>query len=82
MTAPSPSSDQEPLAIIGLILSVLVPPLGLLISIVAIRNIKLSGRAGKNLAILGIVIGGAITTLIVFAEIFATLIEHSNIVTP
>ena len=74
---PSPTPPGRVLAIIGLVLAILVAPVGLVISIVA--AVKL-GKAGqpKGMAIAGIIVGALITifwivVLILVFTVFAAL---------
>jgi hypothetical protein len=70
--APLPSANTNGLAITSLITGVvcLVPPLGMILGAIALRQIKRRGERGKGLAIAGIVLS-LVSTLLVAAG-FAT----------
>jgi uncharacterized membrane protein YbaN (DUF454 family) len=79
MAQTSPAKSTEPLAIIGLILSILLPPLGLILSILAFQRIKRNGSDGKTMAIIGIVVGAIPTVLFIILFLIAALFSKSNI---
>jgi hypothetical protein len=60
--APRKSSTNN-LSIVGLILAILIAPVGLIVSIVALNQIKKNEEQGYSLAIAGIVIGSLLTIL-------------------
>lgn len=60
------------LAIAGFVLSFLFVPLGLILSIIALIQIKKSRQAGKGLAIAGIAVS-AICTLFIMMLVISTL---------
>lgn len=74
---PQPVQHHQPtktnsLAIIGFILAIILPLIGLILSIVAMSQIKKKNEGGKGLAIAGIVIGSILLffQLIIFIPIF------------
>lgn len=75
--APSATPPGRVLSIVGLVLAFLLPPIGLILSIIA--SVQL-GKAGapKGLAIAGIVVGAVLTTveiigIILFIAFFAAI---------
>lgn len=76
------SREIEPLAILGLLGSILIPPIGFVLSLIAFRNIKIKARSGRNLAISGIIIGGMYTLLVIVYVVLAVLFSHTKLVTP
>lgn len=62
------------LAIAGLIMAWLVAPIGLILSIIALRQIKSTGQGGRKLAIAGIVLSSII--LAIFAVLFSLTIKN------
>jgi hypothetical protein len=57
-------------AIFGFILSIIIPPIGLIISIISLRVIRKQGRNGQKLAIAGIVIGSVLTLFAILVPVF------------
>jgi len=62
-SAPSTPAKTNSLAIIGLILAIFLPLVGLVCSIIALTQIKKSNEGGKGLAIAGIVVSVSIMIL-------------------
>ncbi len=58
---PPPSGRTNVLAILALILAILIAPVGLILGIVALTQIRKRGESGTGLAVAGVVIGGIIT---------------------
>lgn len=56
-------SKTNVLAIVGLVLSFFIAPVGLILSIVALPQIKKRGEAGKGLAIAGIIVSSVIIVM-------------------
>ena len=56
------------LAIIGVILAFILPPLGLIVSLIAKKDVSSNGEDGKTLAIVGIIVGilGTLVLLSIF----------------
>jgi hypothetical protein len=53
------------MAIAGLVLAILIWPVGLVLSIVALNQIKTSGQGGRGLAVAGIIISALQGLLVV-----------------
>ncbi|GAB3404207.1 hypothetical protein GCM10027515_15890 [Schumannella luteola] len=60
---PAPAAKTNTLAIVGLILAIVVPVVGLIISIIANNQIKQTGEGGAGLAKAGIIVGIIFTIL-------------------
>lgn len=83
-----PNSTKETertntLAIVGFILSFLFPLAGLIISIIALNQIKASGENGKGFAIAGIVISAVFMVLgllfmILWIGLFAAIANEAS----
>ena len=65
----STSNDYNTLAIVGFVLSFFTTIVGLILSIIAYKQVKESGEKGKELAIAGIVIS-SVEIAIVFLVLF------------
>ncbi|MCH5153140.1 MAG: DUF4190 domain-containing protein [Clostridiales bacterium] len=61
----SPSNNYNTLAIVGFVLSFFSAVIGLVLSIIAYKQVKNSGERGRELAIAGIIIGAIETAIIV-----------------
>lgn len=60
--------DNKQMAIMGLALSLVLPPIGLIVSAIALNKLKQSGQdEGKGFGIAGIVIGGLATASVIIA---------------
>lgn len=62
---PPPSARTNTMAILALVLSFVFAPAGLILGIIAVRQIRTTGEDGHGLAVAGIVIGSIFTALIV-----------------
>lgn len=62
--APPPPSRTSVLEILALVLAIVVPPLGLVLGVVALVRVRGRGRSGTGLAVAGIVVGGVLTSLL------------------
>jgi len=64
---PGPPSGGEPptstLAVVGLVLAFLAAPVGVVLSVLGLRETRGGARGGRGLAVAGIVIGSVITVL-------------------
>lgn len=74
---PEPTPPGRVLSIVGLVLAFLAPPIGLILSIVAVVKLGKAGQP-KGLAIAGIIIGAILTILaiiglILMVTVFAAL---------
>jgi len=66
-----PPRRRHPLAVVGLILAILLPPFGFMVSVVAYFMAKADGRTGKGLALGGVVVSILISVAWTGAIIFA-----------
>ncbi len=70
--------DNKQLAILGMILSIVVGPIGIIISAIALSKMNQSGQTdGKGFAIAGIVIG-AVYLLITIVSVACTVCIMGN----
>jgi hypothetical protein len=60
-------------AIVSLALAILVPPLGLVLSIVALVSVNRSGMRGRGIATAGIIVGAALILLDVLGVVAWTV---------
>lgn len=58
-----PSPPTSTLAILALVFSLVIPPAGLVLGIVGLRQIRRSGEGGRGMAVAGVVVGGVFTAL-------------------
>jgi len=66
-----PSPPIDTMAILGLVFAFAFAPAGLVLSIIAMRRTKdTPDRTGYNLALVGTILGGFQTALVVFALVF------------
>ncbi|MFJ7289549.1 DUF4190 domain-containing protein [Curtobacterium sp. AB451] len=78
-SAPAPASDRySVLAIVGFILAFVVNIAGLVVSIIALTQIKKTGERGRGLALAGVIISAlsivfGIISIIVFASAAANM---------
>jgi Domain of unknown function (DUF4190) len=74
---PRPRNNQ--LAMIALVLSFLglLAPVGLALGVVARGQIRRTGEAGEGLALAAVIIGGVVTTVLVFVLVFWVLVLAS-----
>jgi hypothetical protein len=64
ITAPEPEEKgMNAMAIAGFVCSLVLPPLGIIFSAIALSQLKKSGGQGKGLATAGLVIGIVFTSL-------------------
>lgn len=69
------SQKTNTLAIVGFILSLFLGPIGGIISIIALCQIKNTGEKGKGLAIAGIILGfGGIVLVVAIGAFFTILV--------
>jgi hypothetical protein len=54
------------MAILALVMAFVFAPAGLILGIVARRQIRSTGEDGEGLALAGIIVGGIVTALVVF----------------
>lgn len=68
--------EKNPLLIVGVVLSVLLPPVGIIICLICLNDIKKNNKPGKNLATNGIMVGILVFIVAVIGTI--ALIVHNN----
>jgi len=74
-TAPGTAGRYNVLAIVGFILAFVFALAGLVVSIIALSQIKKTGEQGKGLAIAGIVIGFVYLAFIILITIFVIIVS-------
>ncbi|NMN00070.1 hypothetical protein G1C96_0647 [Bifidobacterium sp. DSM 109958] len=67
---PPAARPWNSLSIVGLVLAFVVPPAGLIVSVIALLQIGRTGERGKGLSVAGIVLGVLNTLLIVLSVVF------------
>ncbi|KAA8820232.1 DUF4190 domain-containing protein [Bifidobacterium vespertilionis] len=73
-----PMQRWNVMSIVGFILSFVIPPAGLVVSIIALLQINKSGEKSKGLAIAGIAVGAVCTVLIVlFIALFVYALGYA-----
>jgi len=68
--------EKNPLLIVGVVLSVLLPPVGIIICLICLNDIKKNNKPGKNLATNGIMVGILVFIVAIIGTI--ALIVHNN----
>ena len=68
--------EKNNLLITGVVLSVLLPPIGLILCLIALKDIKKNNKPGENLAINGIMVSILVTIVLIGVSIF--LVVHHN----
>lgn len=68
---PAPNNRWNVMCIVGFVLAFVLPPVGLVLSIIALVQINKTGEQSKGLAIAGIVLNAVFTVIIVAAIAFA-----------
>ena len=63
---PSWGRPTNTMAILALVLAFVFPPAGLILGMVARRQIRQTGEDGDGLALAGIIVGGIVTAIFVF----------------
>lgn len=69
--------EKNSLLIVGVVLSVLLPPVGLIICLVCLNDIKKNNKPGKNLATNGIMVSILMTIVLIVGSI-GLVIYHNN----
>ena len=64
------------LLVIGVILSVLFPPVGIVICLIELNDIKKNNREGKNLAVNGIMVGVLVLIVWIIAAVGLTIYHN------
>ncbi|MBW3083432.1 DUF4190 domain-containing protein [Bifidobacterium phasiani] len=67
---PAPESRWNVMCIVGFILAFVIPPAGLILSIIALVQINKSHEKSRGLSIAGIVVGAVTTVLMVVSVVF------------
>lgn len=80
---PTPNQKWNTLCIIGFALSFFMPLIGLILSVIALRQINRSGEKSKGMSIAGIAIGAVLTVLdiivaVVIVSAFSYAFNHMN----
>lgn len=77
-----PTDKYNTMAIVGLILAILFPLIGLIVSIIAMVNINKHGgsKASRNLSLAGTIVGGVLTvvSIIVSIIVFNSVLAATN----
>jgi len=60
-----PSPPTSTLAILALVFAFVIPPAGLVLGIVGLRQISRTGEGGRGMAIAGVAVGGVFTAFFV-----------------
>jgi hypothetical protein len=75
----SPATRYNTLAIVGFVLAFVINVAGLVVSIIALSQIKRTGERGRGLALAGVIIGAASIVIGIIVSIaFAGLVAHSG----
>jgi hypothetical protein len=69
-----PPRPTNSMAVVALILALVVPPVGLVLGIIARRQIRDTGEDGDSLALAGIVVGACLTALYLLMITFILVI--------
>ena len=80
---PQPQQRWNALCIIGFVLAFQIPPVGLILSIIALSQINRSHEQSKGLSIAGIIVSAINTFLIflflvIFISAFASAVHYNN----
>jgi hypothetical protein len=76
---PEPAAGTNTMAIVGLILAFLIPPIGLILSIVALVQLRKNRQAGRGMAIGGLIVS-ALFTLLGVVLLVTTLLAVGKVV--
>lgn len=68
--------EKNNVLIIGIVLSVLLPPVGLIICLIQLSDIKKNNKPGKNLATNGIMVA-ILMTIVLIAGSIALVVRHN-----
>jgi len=60
-----PAPPTSTLAILALVFAFVIPPAGLVLGIVGLRQINRTGEGGRGMAVAGVAVGGVFTALFV-----------------
>jgi len=70
------------LAIVGFILSFLIPIVGFILCIIALGQIKKTGEKGKGLAVAGIILFGVLVLIAIIAAIVSFVVLNPGTQAP
>ena len=70
------------LAIVGFILSFIIPIVGLILCIIALVQIKKTGEKGKGLAVAGIILFGVLALIVIIAIIVSFVVLNPGAQAP
>ncbi len=70
--------EKNTLLIVGVVLSVLLPPIGIIICLICLNDIKKNNKAGANLATNGIMVGILVFVVAIIGIIFL-IVHNSNV---
>lgn len=70
--------EKNTLLIVGVVLSVLLPPIGIIICLICLNDIKKNNKAGANLATNGIMVGILVFVVAIIGSIFL-IVHNSNV---
>jgi peptidyl-prolyl cis-trans isomerase B (cyclophilin B) len=66
------------MAIVGLVLAVIFPLVGLIVSIIALKQTRKTGQGGHGLALAGIIVSAALMLMVVLGVLFAFVLMNSS----
>ncbi len=75
-------SKTNTLAIVGFILSFIIPIVGLILCIITLSQIKKTGEKGKGLAVAGIIIFGVLVLIGIIAMIISFVVLNPGTQAP
>lgn len=70
--------EKNPLLIVGVVLSILLPPVGIIICLIQLSDIKKNNKPGVNLATNGIMVGILVFVVMIVGIIFL-IVHNSNV---
>lgn len=72
------SEEKNTLLIVGVVLSVLLPPVGLIICLIELNNIKKNNKPGGNLAVNGIMISILVFVVMIIGSIVLVVVHNKQ----
>jgi hypothetical protein len=72
-----PSRPTSTLAILALVFAFIIPPAGIVLGIVGLRQISRTGEGGRGLAVAGVAVGGVFTAIFVIYLVLIIIIIAS-----
>lgn len=70
--------EKNNLLIVGVVLSVLLPPVGLIICLVCLNDIRKNNKSGKNLAVNGTMVA-ILMTIVLIAGSIGLVVHHNHV---